>query len=207
MHPDAYPVPAGKEEYESRVLGSRFLAKLIPVKDEEEARLCREVLLQQYPDARHHCWALQLGKPGKETRRFSDEGEPAGSAGAPIARAIASSGLSDLLIVVIRWFGGKKLGVGGLIRAYTDASREVLSRIEPRLRYEMLELQGLIDFAEEAAMRRLLDKLEGRILSAEYGEKGLSWHLEMPKSKVPDFLERSRGLGRGKEAFQVRTRD
>lgn len=106
--------------------GSRFLAFAWPVESEEEVKQIVSSLRKEYHDARHHCYAYRLGKDG-QLWRANDDGEPSGSAGRPILGQIDSAGLSDVLVVVVRYFGGIKLGIPGLIRAYKTSTSEALA--------------------------------------------------------------------------------
>jgi uncharacterized YigZ family protein len=126
--------------------GSKFLSFAYPVSTEEEIHQQLTDLRKQYHDARHHCYAWRLG-PEKDRFRVNDDGEPSGSAGKPIFGQIQSRDLSDVLVVVVRYFGGKLLGVGGLIRAYRAAAshaldqntlieRRVIDQIKLDFRYE-----------------------------------------------------------------------
>ncbi|MBP5382663.1 MAG: YigZ family protein [Bacteroidales bacterium] len=108
-------------------LGSRFIAKAYPVEGEEEVKAIVDSLKKEYHDARHHCYAYRIGPKG-DSFRANDDGEPSGSAGRPILGQIDSAGLSDVLVVVIRYFGGIKLGVPGLIRAYKSSTADALSQ-------------------------------------------------------------------------------
>ena len=112
---DFFHSPVGTAEAELREKGSRFLAVVSPVESESDAREELRQLERRYPDATHHCWAWRLGWPSRE--RSSDAGEPHGTAGEPILRVLRGAGLSNTLAVVVRWFGGVKLGKGGLVRA------------------------------------------------------------------------------------------
>ncbi len=107
--------------------GSRFLAFAFPAESEDEVKARLEQLRREYHDARHHCCAYRLGKDGS-LWRASDDGEPAGSAGRPILGQIDSAGLSDVAVVVVRYFGGIKLGVPGLIAAYKGAAADALGK-------------------------------------------------------------------------------
>ncbi len=102
---------------------SRFIAKVFSIKTEEEALKVLEDVKKQYWDARHHCWAYVL-EENQPQERFSDDGEPSGTAGRPILEVIRGQGLRGVMIVVIRYFGGTLLGTGGLVRAYTQAAKE-----------------------------------------------------------------------------------
>lgn len=122
--------------------GSKFLAFAYPVSTEEEIKLIQEKLRSDYHDARHHCYAYMLG-PEKEVFRMNDDGEPSSTAGKPILGQIRSFDLTNILIVVIRYFGGTKLGVGGLINAYKTAAEEALknAKIIKKVLHDIYELK------------------------------------------------------------------
>lgn len=107
-----------------RISGSRFVGHLAPATSEAEALAVVQRLRDEDPDATHHCWAFVL-EDGRA--RSSDDGEPRDSAGAPILRHLEGAGLVDVVAVVVRWYGGTKLGRGGLVRAYGDATAAVLA--------------------------------------------------------------------------------
>ena len=123
---------AGPAIAEIEVKRSRFLCELTPVgagdddASEVAARAVVEAARKQHWDARHHCSAFVLG-PQRQVRRSNDDGEPSGTAGAPMLEALVASGLSDVVAVVTRWFGGTLLGAGGLVRAYGDVVRAALA--------------------------------------------------------------------------------
>ena len=121
---------------------SRFIAYAVPVRTVEDVKEQVDKFKKQYYDARHVCWAYMLG-PERITFRSNDDGEPSGTAGKPILGQINSLGLTDLLVVVVRYFGGIKLGTGGLIVAYKTAAAEVLSiaDIEERTVDEVMTVQ------------------------------------------------------------------
>jgi uncharacterized YigZ family protein len=110
--------------------GSKFIALAFPVSREEEITPILEQVRKQYHDARHHCYAWRLGAEG-EPYRINDDGEPSGSAGKPIHGQMLSMGMSDILVIVVRYFGGTKLGVGGLVNAYRGATRDALEKANP----------------------------------------------------------------------------
>ena len=113
------------------IKGSRFLATAAPVSDAVMAHAFVERITSEFSKASHNCWAYRLGSCGTEYRS-SDDGEPSGSAGRPIQSQIEGHGLSDVAIVVTRWFGGIKRGVGGLMRAYGGAAGQTLDRADIR---------------------------------------------------------------------------
>ncbi len=122
--------------------GSKFLAFAYPVSSEEEIKAIQEQLRSDYHDARHHCYAYMLGKD-KNVFRANDDGEPSSTAGKPILGQIRSFDLTNILIVVIRYFGGTKLGVSGLINAYKTASEEALknAKIIKKILHDIYELK------------------------------------------------------------------
>lgn len=122
---DSYKTLKAPSEGLYKEKGSKFIAVAIPVRNEEEIKVQLEELRKKYYDARHHCYAWALGV-GREFHRANDDGEPSNSAGKPILGRLESHDLTFLLIVVVRYFGGVKLGVGGLINAYRSAAEDAI---------------------------------------------------------------------------------
>ena len=164
----SYRSPAGEARAEIREKGSRFLAIVGPAADEEAARARLAALERELPDATHHCWAWRLGDPPRE--RSADAGEPSGTAGVPILQVLRGAGLSDVLAVVVRWFGGTKLGKGGLARAYAGAAREALPALPVILRVPTARVALRIPYEKVGAVKRLVHPPEVELESEEYGE-------------------------------------
>lgn len=139
---DTYKTIAKRSEGIFKDKGSKFIAHAIPVQREEQIKEELEALRKQYYDARHHCYAWILGF-GKEAFRINDDGEPSGTAGKPIHGQLLSNDLTNTLIVVIRYFGGVKLGVRGLINAYKFASLDAIQNntIETRVIKEVYQVK------------------------------------------------------------------
>jgi uncharacterized YigZ family protein len=127
--------------------GSRFLCTLRRVETEEDARALVAALRREHADARHHCSAFVLGPDGA-VQRSSDDGEPAGTAGAPMLDVLRGAGVSDVAAVVTRWFGGTLLGAGGLVRAYGDAVRAAVAQAGVLRRTLLTELALELDHAD-----------------------------------------------------------
>jgi len=123
---DSYLTIEAPAEAASRERSSKFLAYIYPVQDEEGIRERLDALRKRYFDATHHCYAWRLGPRG-ERFRANDDGEPSGTAGKPILGQLLSNGLTDCLVVVVRYFGGTKLGVPGLIAAYREAAAAAIA--------------------------------------------------------------------------------
>ena len=126
---DAYKSIAARSEGLFKDNGSRFIAFAFPVETPDQVKSIVDSLKKEYHDARHHCYAYRLGYRG-DVFRANDDGEPSGSAGRPILGQIDTLGLSDVLVVVVRYFGGIKLGIPGLIRAYKTSTADALSQTE-----------------------------------------------------------------------------
>lgn len=149
------------------VKGSRFVATVAPVRDEAQARAWVRSLHEASPDATHHCWALRLHRPALE--RAVDAGEPSGSAGRPILAAMVGRDVVDACVVVSRWFGGTKLGVGGLVRAYGGAAAAVLDQapLVPRVDVQTWTIEH--GYEDGPALDRALARLGVTPGAAEYG--------------------------------------
>ena len=163
----AYAAPAGESRAEIREKGSVFLAVIGPAADEAAAKALLAGLEKEFPDATHHCWAWRLGVPPRE--RSADAGEPAGTAGAPILQVLRGAGLSDVMAVVVRWFGGTKLGKGGLARAYAAAAREALQGLPAVQKVPTARLAVAVPYEKVGAVKRLLRPPEIELEAAEYG--------------------------------------
>ena len=159
-------------EAEIEVKRSRFRCTLVRVADEPAARAVVEGLRRQHWDARHHCSAFVLG-PGREVERSSDDGEPAGTAGAPmleVLRGHEGVGVSDVAAVVSRWFGGTLLGAGGLVRAYGDAVRAGLETTGTRPRLLLVELALVVGHADAGRVESELRSRAVGVLDTTYAE-------------------------------------
>ncbi len=150
------------------IKGSRFIATLAPVSDEAEARALVAEVTGEMPDATHHCWALRLARPALE--RAVDAGEPGGSAGRPILAAMTGRDLLDACVVVTRYYGGTKLGVGGLVRAYGGAAAAVIDHaaLEERVDTETWTIE--YGYEDGPAIERVLRTDGLHSSSAEYGQ-------------------------------------
>ncbi|WP_168581710.1 IMPACT family protein [Gephyromycinifex aptenodytis] len=186
---------AAAVEAEIEVKRSRFLARLEPVTDETAARACVEAARKRHWDARHHCSAFVLGVEGAVgrggvegvIRRSSDDGEPAGTAGAPMLEVLTGREVSDVVAVVTRWFGGTLLGTGGLIRAYGDAVRAALDVARP-VRYRLLQRLDLDTAIAQAG--RIENELRSRgILVAGTDYAGCATlHLDVEPEQAGDLV-------------------
>ncbi|SDE72522.1 uncharacterized protein, YigZ family [Thermus arciformis] len=182
---------ADKVVYEEEVRKSRFIAKAAPVASEEEALAF--LAENREPEATHNSYAYKIGP----LYRFSDDGEPSGTAGKPILHAIEAQGLDRVAVLVVRYFGGVKLGAGGLVRAYGGVAAEALRRAPKVPLVERVGLAFLVPFAEVGRVHALL---RGLGLEAEeaYTPEGVRFALLLPRPEREGFLKALRDATRGR---------
>ena len=162
-----FRVPSGPGEAELTEKRSRFLGHLRPIQSEEEARAFLQEIKKQHHDARHNCWCWRIGN---DLERFSDDGEPQGSAGKPMLEVFRREEVTNLVCVVTRYFGGVLLGTGGLSRAYGGAAKEALTNAGTRLVSEWTPVRFACPYALLERCRSSVAVLGGEIGSPEYGE-------------------------------------
>lgn len=190
-----YPVPAASHEVVTEVRKSRFIARVVPVTDREQALAAVAEARGRYPDARHHCWAYVTGQPGAATSAaMNDDGEPSGTAGKPILNVIEHKGLGDLLVVVSRYFGGIKLGAGGLVRAYAGATEAVLSAVPVAQSVALSHGVLQADFALEQRLRHWLQLHNGELDQVDYGQ-GVTLSVTVASSDWPALEAECQALG------------
>ena len=190
---DSYRIPtkSGASEYVDK--RSRFLGLVQPVGSEDEARAVIAACKKQYHDARHNCWCYLL-RDG--TERYSDDGEPAKTAGTPALEVLQHSGLTDLIVVVTRYFGGVLLGTGGLVRAYTTATARALENAEVVTVRSVIELSVTVDYSLYERASLLIQGAGAKLAEPEFTDRvALRW--QMPEGTEGPLLEQLRELTRG----------
>lgn len=167
--------------------GSIFIAQAFPVVSEDEAKAWVEAVKKEFFDATHYCFAFRIGKGKNEIFRYSDAGEPRGTAGKPIWRAIQSRNLTDILVVVTRYFGGVKLGTGGLSRAYHASALKVLDECEiiKKIKKIILNLKVPLDMYGKVC--KVLRKYNCSVLKTDFNENDVEVNLEIKESKSTDL--------------------
>ena len=168
---DSYKILTKPSEGTYSELRSKFLAFAIPVRTAEDAMEQVAKYQKEYFDARHVCWAYRLGPEGEEYRS-NDNGEPSGTAGKPILGQMVSADVSDLIILVIRYFGGVKLGTSGLIVAYRTAAAEALEAGEYAERLVEKELKLTFGYEHMNMVMRMVKDLQPRIVNQDYKDNG-----------------------------------
>lgn len=182
-----YPVPAGYLEQETEVKKSRFIARVTPVSSRDEVKTLVGQAWRDHPDARHVCWAYQIGRPGSAAEAaMNDDGEPSGTAGKPILSVIQHKDMGDVLVIVIRYFGGIKLGAGGLVRAYAGAAESVLSAVDRVVQQPEIAVNAKLGFADEQPVRHWCEQNSARIEGVDYGA-GVAMALAVPEVALEEF--------------------
>ena len=159
-------------QFENSIKKSRFIAIVREVETEDEVRSFLKESNQKYPDATHHCWAYRMGFDQNEISQYSDAGEPANTAGPPILQAIKQEKLTNVLVLVVRYFGGIKLGKSGLIKAYRDTARLGLKRAGKKRKFPWQEFTiAEIEYPHLGNILQSIESKSGRIEDMLYGEK------------------------------------
>ena len=190
---DEYKTIVGVAASKLVVKKSRFFGLATSVDTMQGSKRFLALVQEKYPNASHYCCAYSIGWNGKKREYATDAGEPRNSAGPPILSAVASSQLSNVICVVVRYYGGINLGVGGLIRAYGRCARECLAsaKIETRIFYK--ELQVRIPYKQIGAVLKLCSRLGGKVVNVEYDQHATA-HLQIRQGEVKNFQENLRGI-------------
>ncbi|MGP5403599.1 YigZ family protein [Psychrobacter celer] len=169
---------------------SEFIAHAYPVSSREQAMFHVEQLREQYPDARHWCWAYIIGDPDNTTSAgFDDDGEPNGTAGRPILGVLQHKSIGNVIIVVVRYFGGIKLGAGGLTRAYAGSAQAAVDQMTLSPYIPMAKVQIVTTFATEAQCRYVIEDLGGQIEDVAYSQQ-VMLTATLAQADIADLKER-----------------
>lgn len=186
----------GVTENTVEIKRSKFIATLSHVESGEDAEAFVRAVRKRYPDATHNCYAYIADELGNETR-FSDDGEPGGTAGQPMLEVLKKRGVVRAAVVVTRYFGGIKLGAGGLVAAYTDSVSEVLDAAGIRRMTECAEVTVECDYSDHSAIESALTRAGALRGKAVYGENVRSvWYAETDKSGELLELVSAKTLGK-----------
>ena len=191
-----YPIPSGRCRVEEVILRSRFISTVGPSPTPEDARAFIGEIRAEFPDASHHCYAFVAGQPGSSAQAGrSDDGEPSGTAGRPMLAVLLGSGVGDIAVVVTRYWGGTKLGTGGLVRAYAGGVKALLS--EPQLVEKVartsIVASGPYHWIKPVA--RLLPSFEAAISELTYAAE-VEWRISVPDDQATALATALRELSR-----------
>jgi uncharacterized YigZ family protein len=195
-------IPARRARIEIKVVNSRFIATAAPVFTTEEAKAFITHIRDEFNDATHNVPAYLIGHGDAVTAHCSDDGEPSGTAGPPALAVLRGSGLGDVVVVVTRYFGGTKLGTGGLVRAYSDAVRRVLDALPRAVKVPTHTVAIELPYSAFEPIRRLVMGHQGQVVDETFaGEVTVTARL--PQERFAAFQASLREISRGTIEAQV----
>ena len=198
-----YLIPASTHTVEEVRERSRFITTVGRADSIEEARAFIVRVAARYSDATHNCWAFVAGPPGDTSRvGTSDDGEPHGTAGRPMLNVLLGSGVGDVAAVVTRYYGGKKLGRGGLCRAYSGGVKLALEDLPLEEKVRRVECRIVVPYSTVTPIRGLLPEFEAEITSEDYGTEAVL-ELRLPQERAEEFREVVRGLSSGQARIEL----
>jgi uncharacterized YigZ family protein len=171
LNSESYQVPVQAHQVELEVKRSKFLTFAAPATSRKEADHFIRNLRVQHAQANHVCWAYIAGAPNTTIRSMSDDGEPSGTAGMPMLKILEYSGYGDIAVAVVRYFGGTKLGTGGLQRAYSDAVLLVLADLPLKIKVERTTLDLIYDYTYDGSISRLLKRYDVEDIDSNYAQQ------------------------------------
>ena len=190
---DEYKTIVGIAESKLVTKKSRFFGLATSVDMIQASRRFLVLVQEQYPNASHYCYAYNIGWEREKREYATDDGEPRNSAGPPILAAVAASKLSNVICVVVRYYGGTNLGVGGLIRAYGQCARECLANAKTGTRIFYQTLQVRIPYEQIGSVLKLCNRLGGKVVKVEY-DQYVTVNLQIRQRKIENFQENLRAI-------------
>ncbi|MCK4513129.1 YigZ family protein [bacterium] len=199
-----YAIPATRRRVEETILRSRFVTTVGHASSVDEARAFISAVSSEFPDATHNCWAYVIGPPGDTSRvGMSDAGEPHGTAGRPMLTVLVHSGVGDIAAVVTRYYGGTKLGKGGLVRAYSGGVKNAIEGLPTKMLIASITLTLIIDYASVDPVKWILPNLEAHVLSEDYATR-VTLEIELPEERADELTESVSGLTKGTALIERR---
>ena len=197
--PSRYPVPAGRHRVEQSIDRSRFLCTIQRVEDAAAAQAMVRAINLEFGDATHNCWAYVAGPPGSTNAiGMSDAGEPHGTAGRPMLTVLLHSGVGEIGAVVTRYYGGTKLGTGGLVKAYGGTVQLCLDRIPVTDRVDYANVTVSVGYSEITVVQQAIVALDVKVVREEYGVD-VGYSLRVPRENVEKLriavADATRGMG------------
>jgi uncharacterized YigZ family protein len=192
-----YPIPAARVRYQETISRSRFITTVAAAATPEAARDFVAEMRAEFPDATHHCFAYVAGPPGSTAQiGLSDDGEPGGTAGRPMLAVLLGSGVGDIAAVVTRFFGGTKLGTGGLVRAYSGGVKAALTQLplQEKVTLRTLMLSGAYHWI--SVLDRLLPPYEAQVDERIF-DADVTWRISVPEERCDALVQALADLSRG----------
>ncbi|WP_448249577.1 YigZ family protein [Thalassotalea agariperforans] len=193
----SYLVASAAVEEETIVNRSRFICYLSPCTSTEEARALVKIQQANHPQASHHCYAYLSAAPDDSQHYgFSDDGEPSGTAGKPMLSMLQGGNVGEVCAVVVRYFGGTKLGTGGLQRAYGASVRNALAKLPTTIKIPMVDKRLACQYTQVNDVQHLLELFGGSIKSQDYGQQ-VVFILSLPLEQVDNFAAQLQTMSAG----------
>ena len=165
----SYSIPVGVEEVELRFKNSRFIGVVGPAASVEEARAFIDSVRAKYPDAGHHVYAFAAGYGATVRHGMSDDREPSGTAGRPTLAVVQGAGVGDVVVVIVRYFGGTKLGTGGLVKAYTETAQAALAAVSYEEKVELVRARTALGYEFYEICKLQIESCGGQIEAEDFG--------------------------------------
>lgn len=181
-----YHIPVETMRIEIEVVRSRFIATAGKVISVDQTKQFLSSIRAEMPDASHHVYAFRIGYGNSVTEGMSDDGEPTGTAGPPVLAVVRGRDIGDVIVVVTRYFGGTKLGTGGLVRAYSEAAQMVLQELKTELKVEKQSLSMEVPYNIYQRVRSLIESSQGIVID-EVFEGNVTITATFPTSSISDF--------------------
>jgi uncharacterized YigZ family protein len=197
---DSFLTIGSETEIELKIKNSKFIGRIYYCRDNSEAEVILGRLRKKCYDANHNCFAYQTGLGKDEKFRYSDDGEPSGTAGRPIYDRIVGRNLTNVLVVVTRYFGGTKLGTGGLTRAYSDTAGELIEKAGIIEKYITEKINMVMDFPDYNNIERLVKDRGGKVIESKFTDN-VRLSLELRKSQIAEFKSQAIEITSGRIKF------
>jgi uncharacterized YigZ family protein len=192
-----YPIPVARVRYQETISRSRFITTVAAAATPEQARGLVAEMRAEFPDATHHCFAYVAGPPGSTAQiGMSDDGEPGGTAGRPMLAVLLGSGVGDIAAVVTRFFGGTKLGTGGLVRAYSGGVKAALTQLPLREKVALRTLMLSGAYHWISVLDRLLPPYEAQVDERIF-DADVTWRISVPEERCDALVQALTELSRG----------
>ena len=197
-----YAIPSRIFRVEELIQRSRFITTAAHAPDANAANAFVDSVRESFPDATHHCWAFVAGPPGSTAHiGMSDDGEPHGTAGRPMLTVLLHSGVGEVVTVCTRYFGGVKLGTGGLSRAYAGGVKLLLQTLPTELKIKRVHVNVRVAYPHVESLQRLLDDLEVVVEHEEYGEE-VKYQIAVPTMTLETLREQLAQLTSGEGVLE-----
>jgi len=202
MNPN-HLIPQANHRVEESIKRSRFIATAAHVSTSEQAKTFIKKIKTEFPDADHHCWAFNAGTPGSNAKvGMSDAGEPHGTAGRPMLNVLLHADVGEIAVVATRYFGGVKLGTGGLVRAYSGIVQKVLASLPVVIKIVFVQCRIACEYADHNAVKRALQIFETQPIRERF-DANVMLHIKLDAAKVEMFRKRLTGFTGGRAGFEI----